>query len=92
LSRFVLGCGWVRRLSGARPIGRDDTGDWYFHPREFNRLREQIERASAGRWEYSGGTDLVLVNGYLPDKGEPTLDWVSTIAGQVTDHARVREP
>lgn len=73
--------------AGARPVGRTFARDWYFHPREFNELRHHIERSSMGRWEYSGCTDLVLVNGYLSERGEPVIDWASTISGQVTDQA-----
>jgi hypothetical protein len=71
--------------TGARPVGTSYTSNWYFSPTQFNKLREHVERSSERRWEYSGGADLVLVNGWLPEHGEPTIDWASTISGQVTD-------
>jgi len=70
---------------GSKPVGKNHISDWYFNPSDFNSLREYIERSSERRWEYSGGTDLVLIGGWLPDRGEPTIDWASTICGQVTD-------
>ncbi|MFI2078034.1 hypothetical protein [Streptomyces triculaminicus] len=73
--------------TGARPVGRAYSGNWYFNPGDFNDLRKHVEQSSDRRWEYSGGTDLVLVNGYLPDRGDPTIDWASTISGQVTEQA-----
>lgn len=71
--------------AGARPAGHGFAGKWYFSPAGFNDLREYVQRSSERRWEYSGGTDLVLVNAWVPDQGEPMIDWSSTISGQVTD-------
>jgi hypothetical protein len=71
----------------ARPVGRGFAGDWFFHPREFNALREHVERESKRRWEYSGETDLVLINCFLADEGDPTIDWTSTISGTMSDVA-----
>jgi hypothetical protein len=71
--------------TGARPIGHAYAANWYFSARDFDLLRRHIEDSSERRWVYSGGTDLVLINGWMPARGEPTLDWVSTISGQVTD-------
>jgi hypothetical protein len=71
----------------AQPIGRGFGGDWYFNANGFNDLRRYIEQASERRWEYSGGTDLVLINGWLATRAEPTIDWASTISGQITDQA-----
>ena len=68
-------------------VGRDYAGAWYFSAGDFNAMRDHVERASGRRWQYSGGSDLVLVNGWLPEEGEPTIDWASTIAGPVTDEA-----
>jgi hypothetical protein len=75
------------RQKGALPIGKDYTGDWYFSPAGFNDLRVRIEQSSENRWQYSGGTDLVLINGWLVEQGEPVIDWASTISGQVTDQS-----
>jgi hypothetical protein len=73
--------------AGAHPIGRDFGGDWYFSARDFNELRRHIENSSEHRWEYSGGVDLVLINAWLEPRGDPTIDWASTISGQVSDRA-----
>jgi hypothetical protein len=75
------------RKQGARPIGDNYAGDWYFSPTGFNDLRIRIEQSSGNLWQYSGGTDLVLINGWLVEQGEPTIDWESTISGQVTDQS-----
>jgi hypothetical protein len=75
------------RGAGARPVGRSHLRGWYFSPADFNYLREEIEHRSERRWQYSGGTDLVLANGWLPEEGEPVVDWASTISGQVSDRA-----
>lgn len=63
-------------------LGRADGG-WWFSPRDFDWLRQEVEEKSDGRWQYSGGSDLVLINAYLPLRGEPTVDWTSTIAGSI---------
>ncbi|MEU0075391.1 hypothetical protein ABZ027_38555 [Streptomyces sp. NPDC006332] len=80
------------RQTGARPLcGPDDlargenSGEWYFDPKAFNDLRRKVELQSDRRWKYSGETDLVLVNGYMPELGEITIDWSSTISGRI-DH------
>lgn len=70
---------------GARPAGHDFGASWYFNASEFNALRARVERASAGRWSYSGEVDLVLVNGLLVQDGKPVIDWASTISGPITD-------
>ena len=74
-----------QRQAGGRPVGVNYAGDWYFNPKGFNDLRNHVEESSDHRWEYSGGTDLVLINGWLAVEGDPTIDWVSTISGQVSD-------
>lgn len=71
--------------AAARPAGRDYAGGWCFSASDFNALRGHIEQASGGRWQYSGSSDLVLINAWLPDEGEPAIDWASTISGQITD-------
>jgi hypothetical protein len=73
------------REAGALPIGDRYANDWFFSAADFNELREHVEMLSRHLWEYSGGADLVLVNGWLPPEGEPTIDWASTISGQITD-------
>lgn len=65
--------------TGARAVDVGYTDGWYFNARDFNMLREHVERASQGRWAFSGGTDLVLINGWMPDSGEPEIDWASTL-------------
>jgi hypothetical protein len=71
--------------TGSHPIGDRYTSDWYFSPVSFNGLRAHVEEASERRWQFSGGADLVLVNGWLPETGDPTVDWASTVSGQLTD-------
>ncbi len=70
---------------GACPVGKNYTGDWYFGAEDFDGLCRQIENSSEPQWEYSGGVDLVLINAWLPAQGDPTIDWASTISGQVSD-------
>jgi hypothetical protein len=65
---------------GASPVGRGFARDWFFNPREFDRLRDHVERESGNRWQYSGETDLLLANAYVPDVGELTIDWESTVS------------
>jgi hypothetical protein len=73
--------------TGARPIGHRYGGDWYFSARDFDALRSEIENSSEHRWEYSGGVDLVLINAWLEPRADPTIDWASTICGQISDRA-----
>ena len=72
---------------GSRAIGRWYGDNWYFNARDFNIFRNEVEHLSDHRWKYSGSTDLVLINCWLAERGEPTIDWVSTISGQITDQA-----
>lgn len=74
--------------AGSRPIGRRYARDWYFSPSDFDQLRTHLERHSRDRWQYSGAADLVLINAWLPERGEPTIDWDSTFSGQVNDQIR----
>jgi hypothetical protein len=72
--------------NGSSPVGSRDAQDWYFSPRDFMNLHQHVERESNGRYTYSGGTDLVLINTWLTDGPEdPVIDWTSTISGQLTD-------
>ena len=73
--------------AGGRRVGQNFAENWYFSARDFDGLRRHVEYASERRWVYSGGTDLILINGWMPDRGEPTIDWASTISGRVTDQA-----
>jgi hypothetical protein len=77
----------LESATGALPISRRFGGDWYFSARDFNSLRKYIEDSSGHRWEYSGGIDLVLISVWLESRGDPTIDWVSTISGQISDRA-----
>lgn len=36
---------------------------------------------------YSGGADLILINAWLTEHGEPTIDWESTFSVQLPDAA-----
>lgn len=76
------------RQLGARPVGGDFASNWYFNATEFDKLREHVEQSSEHRWLYSGEADLVLINGWLGEAGEPDIDWVSTVFGELTDHTR----
>lgn len=69
------------------PVGRTHARHWYFDAWAFDGLRQHIEASSQGRWEYSGGTDLVLIHGWMLAEGEPIIDWASTAAGVVTDES-----
>lgn len=73
------------REAGAQLVGRGFARDWYFNPRDFDRLRRHIEDESKGRWRYSGEADLLLTTAYIPSAGEITVDWSITIQGQLTD-------
>jgi hypothetical protein len=44
-----------------------------------------VQQMSEGRWRYSGGADLVLINGMLVDEGEQVIDWDSTRGWDVVD-------
>jgi hypothetical protein len=72
---------------GARPVGRRYMSDWYFGPHDFDYFCREVESASAGRWQYSGEADLVLINAWLPPRGVVAIDWESTISGQLTNRA-----
>jgi hypothetical protein len=73
------------RSVGARPAGRSHLEDWYFRSEDFERFRQDIERYSDGRWQYSGGTDLVLASGWITARGEPSVNWATTVSGGLTD-------
>jgi len=73
------------RQSGGHPVGHGFARDWFFNPREFDNFRRYIETESAGRWQYSGESDLVVATAYLPEVGDVTVDWESVRSGQVTD-------
>lgn len=38
-----------------------DEKDWHFSPKDFTNVQEKFEMMTSGRWEYSGGTDLLIV-------------------------------
>ena len=70
---------------GAQPVGGEFLDNWYFHSRDFDLFRMEIERLSDGRWQYSGTTDLVLTSAWLASNSEPTVDWGTTVSGSLTD-------
>jgi hypothetical protein len=70
---------------GSVPVGGAFSADWFFNPSDFDLFRRHVEKASDGRWGYSGGADLVLMNAWLPARGEPTVDCASTISGSLTE-------
>lgn len=66
------------------PIGDKYTSNWYFSAADFNELRHHIEVNSSRCWQYSGGSDLVLLNAYVPNCGDPIVDWASAQSGAIT--------
>jgi len=68
-----------RRLGGSYARGMS------FAPEAFDSLRAHVEAESGGRWQYSGGTDLVLVNTWLSPDADPVIDWASTASGSLTE-------
>lgn len=47
-----------------KEVASDLFGDgkrWYFSPSDFARVQTEFENFSNGRWNYSGGTDLLVV-------------------------------
>jgi hypothetical protein len=69
--------------AGSTPVGPQFASDWHFSPSGFDELRRHVEQHSGGRWRYSGESDLVLLNAWVPDTGDPTVDWESTQAWTV---------
>jgi len=47
--------------------------EWFFDHDSFHGFRIEIESRTS--WQYSGGSDFMLVNFYYDDKGEPHLDF-----------------
>ena len=76
--------------TGSRPVGRGFAGEWFFSASDFDMLRSHVERSSGRRWAFSGGADLVVVNGWLPERGEPVIDWASTKSGTLREGAASR--
>jgi len=77
--------GRFERTTGARSVGFDYGEEWYFNPNDFEYMRGDVERRSEGRWTYSGGVDLVLVGAWLPDAGDPIVDWKSVLSGELLE-------
>lgn len=71
---------WRRRL-GART--KQVARNWYFDTRGFEVLRRHIETNTDGRWNYSGGTDLVLLQAFVPRDGDPVVDWATIGSGSL---------
>lgn len=76
---------WDEEASGARLLGFDYGRDWYFNAHDFELMRRDVERRAGGRWTYSGEADLVLVGGWLPDAGDPIVDWKSVLSGELLE-------
>ncbi len=72
----------------SRCIGRNFAEDWYFDAFSFDTLRRHVEHESRDLWRYSGETDLVLINLWLPEHGLPIIDWESTISGSLSESER----
>ncbi len=77
--------GDAERDFGAQPVGGKFLADWFFHPQDFDLFRDDVERLSEGRWQYSGTTDLVLASAWLGSDAEPAVDWATTVSGSLTD-------
>jgi hypothetical protein len=77
-----------RQAGSITARGNQFASDWYFSPGDFDRFCREVERESQHRWKYSGDSDLVLVNGWLEPHGLPTIDWQSTMSGQVGAHGQ----
>lgn len=63
-------------------VSMPGRGTWYYSPEVFNTFRKQLE--SRTNWNYSGGSDLILVNAtYRIDIDEPELDFSGAIVCQL---------
>jgi hypothetical protein len=61
---------------GKIAVGRINGADWYFSEAEFDCLRREIEAKTS--WQYSGATDLLLLNVVKNQSGVVELDFSST--------------
>ena len=75
--------GLENHVLGTRPVGDQYANDWFFNERDFDLMRQHVEDSTGQRWQYSGGSDLILVNAYVPEWGEPTVDWESIQSGVI---------
>ncbi len=50
-----------------------DEKDWYFSPRHFSYVQEKFEQITNDNWQYSGGTDMLVVP-YRIRKGNFYID------------------
>jgi hypothetical protein len=75
----------TERRARSRPVGTGYAANWYFSSKDVDYLRRHVQGMSQGRWRYSGGADLVLINGMLVDQGDPVIDWVSTQGWDILD-------
>lgn len=69
--------------AGSFKIASASTSSWGFDANAFNSLRKFIEIKSDFRWRYSGNADIVLINCYITDTGEPLFDWESTLSADI---------
>lgn len=75
---------YFEQQAQSQPVRGDEfAADWHFSSRDFDVFCRDVERESGGRWSYSGDADLVLVNGWLEPRGQPTIDWESTMSGKI---------
>jgi hypothetical protein len=75
---------YFEQQAQSQPVRGDEfAANWYFSSRDFDVFCRDVERESGGRWSYSGDADLVLVNGWLEPRGQPTIDWESTMSGKI---------
>lgn len=69
-------------------VGCVDGVDWYFSDIAFDRMRKEIESKTA--WQYSGETDLILINAQIGQSGGYRLDWSCAIACNIEELIRVK--
>lgn len=63
-------------------VGAENGRSWYFDEFGFNEIREHVERGTNREWQYRGeGCELVLLNVYLQEQGDPIVDWESVQSG-----------
>lgn len=80
---FFAGYAYASRdLPGYEPVPGPAGEPWFYHPRNFDTFRRDVEKKTT--WKYSGGADLLLTNvSYDATKEVAALDFGSTIVCQL---------
>lgn len=76
-----------RLRAGSRYASR-----WSFNAEGFDQIRRIVETKSGGAWNYSGASDLVLINAWITPGLPPKIDWSSTTSGSLVDLDRSQGP